>query len=135
MKDYIHSLILYLAQSFNVDSDRIIIRENIENLEIGIDKAIPCGLIINELVANSMKYAFPDTRSGEIKVSLKPLKNKNVELVVSDNGVGLPKDLDIRKTDSLGLHLVTILVEDQLNGSFQINNKVGATFNITFGIS
>lgn len=135
LKDYIHSLIMDLAQSCNVDSDRITIRENIENLEIGIDKAIPCGLIINELVSNSMKYAFPDTRAGEIQVSLKPLKNKNVELMVSDNGVGLPKDLDIRKTDSLGLHLVTILVEDQLDGSYQINNKMGTKFTITFSIT
>ena len=87
-----------------------------------IDHAIPCGLIINELITNSLKYAFPEDRKGEIKVSFH-LMMKIFELIVSDNGVGIPYDVDFRKTESLGLRLVTILVENQLKGKIDLDQK------------
>ena len=94
--------------------------------------AIPCGLIINELVSNSLKHAFPENRGGKINVGLRSVEKNEIELKVSDNGVGLSEDIDIRKTKSLGLHLVTILGEDQLGGKIRLNRTGGTEFKIRF---
>ena len=130
--DYINDLVANLFQSYVENSGKIKLNMNIENIQLDIDLAIPCGLIINELVTNSLKYAFPDGRNGEIKIVFRKTDENMLELVISDNGIGIPLDLDFRKTGSLGLHLVTILAENQLHGKINLNRNEGTEFRIEF---
>lgn len=130
--EYIRDLVNGLFQSHGVKTGTIVLNINVDNVSLGILHAIPCGLLINELITNSLKYAFPEDRKGEISVSLH-LNNENmVELKVSDNGVGIPSDVDFRKTESLGLRLVTILAEDQLQGKIDLDRSRGTEFIIKF---
>jgi len=102
-----------------------------DHIALGIDTAIPCGLIINELVSNALKHAFPDGRSGVIRVSLHPTADGRYRMVVADDGVGLPVAIDPRKTTTLGLQLVMTLT-DQLNGELEAKRGHGTEFIITF---
>ena len=102
---------------------------DIGDIQMGIDSAIPCGLIINELVTNSFKYAFPKS-TGTMRVELKSSQDV-MELKVSDNGVGLPEDVNPENTETLGLQLVLNLVK-QLDGELKINRNQGTEFIIKF---
>jgi len=84
-------------------------------------------------ISNSLKHAFPKGREGEIEIALRSTAENEIELVVRNNGVGMPEDLDFRNTESLGLHLVTILAEDQLQGKIELDRTKGTRFRITFG--
>lgn len=129
-KEYLNTLIIGLFRSYQAQSGHVELKLEVGDISLGVDSAIPCGLIINELVSNSLKYAFPNGREGVISVVLRSLNKKDVELVVSDNGVGIPEDLDFRNTKSLGLHLVTILAEDQLEGEIKLSRDKGTEFQI-----
>ena len=139
--EYIPDLANYSFRSYQSYTDTIQLRINIEDgISLDIDKAIPCGLILNELVSNSLKYAFPAGaqshpenrgREGEIRIDLRSDKDNECTFIVSDNGVGFPKDLDFRNTESLGLQLVVSLV-DQLDGTIELDRSGGTTFKITF---
>jgi two-component sensor histidine kinase len=109
------------------------LKNGIEEIPISIDQASPIGLVINELISNSLKYAFPDDRTGEITVSMKKL-NQELELIVMDDGVGIPDGYDWKKSKSLGLKLVRTLVENQLDGSIDLDNTSGTKFTIKFNI-
>jgi PAS domain S-box-containing protein len=128
---YIKTLLQGLVRSYGVNAARISVRTEIEDVSLDIDTAIPCGLIINELVSNALKHAFPGTRKGEIAVLLCS-DNEHITLTVTDNGVGIPDDVDIRTTTSLGLHLVTLLAEGQLDGEITVERTKGTAFHITF---
>jgi PAS domain S-box-containing protein len=130
--EYIKDLITGLFQSYGVNTGKIALNLDIKNVSLGVDAAIPCGLIVNELVTNSLKYAFPDNRMGEINVAIRPVDENMIEMVVRDNGIGIPADLDMGKIKSLGLHLVKILAENQLQGKMQINRNEGTEFQIKF---
>lgn len=131
--DYIENLANNLCVFFKIDTNKILLKIEVDGISLGIDTAIPCGLIINELVSNTLKHAFPNGRDGEIRISLSEIENKNeYELVVSDNGVGLPKNLDYRHTESLGLQLVIMLAEDQLQGKVKRSKRKGTEFKINF---
>ena len=123
---YVRRLASNLVRSFRPDVRLTI---EIQNVFLGIDTAIPCGLIINELVSNSLKYAFPD-EPGEIQISARSVENKFF-LTIRDNGIGFPADLKLEDTESLGLEIVTSQV-DKLDGSFQLIRSPGTTFTITF---
>ena len=129
--DYLKDMINSMFMSYGLSSHKVALKTDVEDVAFGIDTAIPCGLIINELVSNSLKYAFPEAREGEIKVSLRRNDKAEVELTVSDNGVGMPEDVDFRKTDSLGLNLVNTLV-GQLQGKIELYREKGTEFIITF---
>jgi len=131
-KDYINDLVNNLFRSYDVNGSAIRSRINIEDISPGMDMAIPCGLIINELVTNSLKYAFPDGRKGEINIDFRQNNSNMYELFVGDNGVGISNDLDINNTDSLGLRLVTMLVNDQLEGDIDLMRNNGTKFIIKF---
>ncbi len=131
-KEYIGDLVNSLFHSYGVNTSLITSRINIENVSLGIDFAIPCGLIINELITNSLKYAFPDGRKGEIKIAFSKINENIYELFVGDNGVGIPNDIDIGNTESLGLRLVTMLVNDQLEGEIYLKRNNGTKFRIVF---
>lgn len=128
--EYIRSLIADLFRSYKADYDLITLKTNIDDVFLGIDTAIPCGLIINELVSNSLKYAFEDGQ-GEIRIDLHSEKEGKFTLIVSDSGVGFPKDLDFRNTESLGLQLACTLV-DQLQGTIELDRTCGTKFKIAF---
>jgi PAS domain S-box-containing protein len=132
--DYVRGLINHLFITFGVNKDAILLNVKIKNIFLNVDTAIPCGLIINELVSNSLKHAFPDGKKGEIKISMHPLNKNEVELVVSDNGVGMPEEIDLKNAESLGLNLVNMLVEDQLHGEIKLETKGGTTFRFRLKI-
>jgi two-component sensor histidine kinase len=130
--DYIKSLANGLLLSYKMDTSKISLKINIETVSFAIETAIPCGLIINELISNSLKYAFPDGRIGEINISFRSLDKDELEIIVSNDGVSFPKDLDFRNTESLGLRLVTNLAETQLHGKIELNRSKGTEFQIRF---
>lgn len=129
-KDYLTTLTKHLLQSYRTDHSRISLVNRIDQVHITIDQAIPCGLILNELISNSLKYAFPNNRSGHIIIELKEKQDQKV-LVVSDDGIGLPADIKLPETESLGLKLVYILL-DQLKATYEINREKGTKFLIKF---
>ncbi len=130
VESYLKELIQNLDKAYNPDSDKIKYRIKAHDLELDVDLAIPIGLIVTELVSNSYKYAFVPGNPGLVTVQLR--KNQNLlELEVLDNGIGLPKDLDIKEVSSLGLRLVNMLC-DQLNGSFVYKAEIGSKFHFKF---
>ncbi|MFN2454112.1 MAG: PAS domain S-box protein [Pyrinomonadaceae bacterium] len=128
---YVRNLTANLFRSYGVNADTVRLRIEIENILLGIDMALPCGLIINELVSNSLKYAFPADREGEVCVGLYTPRRNEFVLTVGDNGVGFPPDVNYRNAESLGLQLVNTLT-DQLNGALELRNGVGTAFEIRF---
>ncbi|HMB44699.1 MAG TPA: histidine kinase dimerization/phosphoacceptor domain -containing protein, partial [Candidatus Methanoperedens sp.] len=130
-KEYINEMVSNIFSSYGLNSN-IKIDINVENIPINIDNAVPCGLIINELVTNSLKYAFPEGRRGKIQISVKSKEKNMIQLSISDDGIGIPKDLNIRNTKTLGLTLITALAENQLNGELIINREKGTEFQISF---
>jgi PAS domain S-box-containing protein len=130
-KNYSRELVRNLISSYQFNKNlEVELVEKVELVELNLDQAIPCGLIINELITNSMKYAFPQMKKGKIYLELKE-KNTNITLVVGDSGVGLPKDFNVKETETLGLQLVMTLVE-QLDGNIKIETNKGIKYFITF---
>jgi len=127
--EYTKKLVYDLLSSYGVNSKFIKDSIKVENILLDINFAIPCGLIINELVSNSIKHAFPNGR-GEISVEFYLKSNKHI-LIIADNGVGFPEDLDFQNTETLGLRLVNALVT-QLYGKIELYRDEGTTFKIIF---
>jgi PAS domain S-box-containing protein len=128
---YIHTLSAQLVQSYNVDPQRITVHLQVESVILDIDQAIPCGLILNELLSNAFKYAFPPNRPGTVHVELHADTAQQVRLVVRDNGIGFPDAIDVHHTESLGLQLVAMLTE-QLQGTIALERVDGTAFTLTF---
>lgn len=125
--EYLEYLVNYLLEAFN-SYNKISYIPKIENIEISINQALPCGLIFNELFTNSIKHAFPNDMKGEIRVELDSIDN-NIQLTVSDNGIGIPDNISF--DNSLGLELIKRLTK-QLDGTFEFFNAQGAVFKIKF---
>lgn len=128
--EYLQNLVANLFSSYDVNSQKIALHLNIENIQLCLDVAIPCGLIINELISNSLKHAFPDNQEGNIYIKLSTA-DKQYCLNIRDDGVGIPQDINPSNTDSLGLQIVAALTQ-QLEGSLEINNNNGTEFQIIF---
>jgi two-component sensor histidine kinase len=111
-REYVSELTSHLFRSYGVSSTRVRLVLDVRQTRMGMDAAVPCGLILNELVSNCLKYAFPDGREGEIRIELRRKAGEPGCLSVSDNGVGLPSDVTLWSTRSLGLRLVRILAEE-----------------------
>ncbi|MCX9012701.1 MAG: PAS domain S-box protein [Candidatus Methanoperedens sp.] len=126
--EYVNDMVDGLFESYGLG--RVVLKTEIEDT-LDMDSAIPCGLIVNELVTNSLKYAFPDGRKGEIRIALKKTGGE-MGLTVGDNGIGFPEELDFRKTESLGLQLVNLLVNNQLEGHINLDRSKGTEFQIRF---
>lgn len=127
--NYIRYLITDLFHTYGVKSN-ITTQINVEQIYLNIDTAIPLGLLINELVSNSLKYAFPEDKTGEIKVNLTN-KNGKFELIIKDNGIGIPKGIDFNIKSTLGLRLVNTLV-NQIDGTIELERTQGTGYTITF---
>jgi two-component sensor histidine kinase len=134
-KEYVTRLTDDLFRSYAVNQSVIKLIITINNIFISIDTAVPCGLIINEIISNSLKYAFPESeelnKSCEIKIEFERDENNESLLSISDNGIGLPPGMDIRKTKSLGLQLVDTLI-DQLEGTLEIDLNSGTKYRFKF---
>jgi len=129
--EYIQSLASGLFSSYGADPSLIKLNMTLEGVSLNIETAIPCGLMINELLSNCLKHAFPGGRKGEINIDFHREDEKMLVLTVSDNGVGLPEDLDIKDTETMGLQLVNALT-GQLDGTIELDTTHGTEFKITF---
>ena len=128
--DYLLNLTTSLIASYRVHAGSIELITQVDMVELVLDQAIPCGLLVNELITNALKYAFPGDRSGKIFLGLSE-KDAKIELVISDDGVGMPDGFSILNSDTLGLQLVNTLVE-QLDGEIRVENSGGIKYLITF---
>ncbi|MCJ8153024.1 tetratricopeptide repeat protein [Chryseobacterium sp. SSA4.19] len=127
---YINALISYIKECYLSDQKIQFVLE-LDPVFLDTAQAVPIGLIINEAVNNAMKYAFPDGKSGEIKVQFKQVENNKYKLMIADNGVGLPENVNVNKTESLGMNLMQGLAA-QLDGTFSLENKNGLEINVIF---
>ena len=123
-RDVIQNYTLGTKVNFKIEAELIL---------VGSRQASPIGLIVNELITNSLKYAFPDTKEGEIKINLQKTADQ-IELTYMDNGIGIPENFDWYNTKSMGLNLVKILAENQLDGSIDMESNNGTKFTIKFNI-
>jgi two-component sensor histidine kinase len=130
MSGYTRSLVSDLLQFHRIEDSIVRLKLNIDDIPLGITEAIPCGLIINELVSNALKHAFPEGREGELTIQLLRGSANRITLTVSDNGIGFPENVDFRNTPSFGLTLVNSLV-GQIDGSIELDRKAGTTFTVT----
>jgi len=126
--DYIRTLSSSLISAYAADPHRIRLIIDVKDLSLDINRAIPAGLIMNELISNALKHAFPGDRTGEINITGKSTP-EGIVLSVQDNGVGLPEGMDWKNTSTLGLHLVITLI-NQLKGSVEMNSDRGTVFDI-----
>ena len=129
---YIDDLVNKLLLSHQSVHRRIPVTMDVDDISLGMDAAIPCGLLINELLLNALKHAFPGEEKGEITIAAHAIGANSVELVVSDTGVGMPSEVHDQLTQGLGLQLVSILGEDQLRGTVEIKRRHGTEVKITF---
>jgi len=128
---YIQSLTAHLFHVDLVDPDQVRLETDFEDVVLDINSAIPCGLILNELISNALKHAFPEKRKGILKIRLKRRTDGSVELRVADDGIGFPEGLDFRQAESFGLQIVNLLV-GQLNAAFELERGSGTAFTVTF---
>jgi PAS domain S-box-containing protein len=130
-REYAAKLARDLFYSYGVNSERIGLRLELEPVSLGLNQAIPCGLILNELLTNSLKYAFPNERAGEILVQLSCAEDETVKLTVADDGLGLPAHFDWKESQTLGLRIMNILGR-QLDGAINRAAGAGTVFSLTF---
>ncbi len=128
--NYLNDLVKHLLKAYNISTARIEFSINAENILMSIDTAIPCGLIVNELINNILKHAFPDGYNGKIELNLRR-SDENVILEVNDNGIGIPDSFNMDKNDTLGMQLIDTLVR-QLDGVIEVNRINGTRFSIEF---
>jgi two-component sensor histidine kinase len=129
--EYARSLLTYLWRAHGESGSRVQQILELNPVKLPVSEAVPCGLILNELVSNSLKHAFAGQKKGQVKVSLKRDPEGNVQLSVADNGPGLPEGFDWQKAGSLGLRLVQMLA-GQLHAEVKVAGEVGAKFEIVF---
>lgn len=131
-KSFINDMARGLFRAFVVDPYRISFVTEVEDVRLNMDTSVPVGLIVNELLSNSIIHAFPGERTGEIRLSLRALESGEFELSVSDNGEGMPPGFDLRKPASLGMSLVKNLAEEQLNGRIKLSAAGKTEFVVRF---
>jgi two-component sensor histidine kinase/PAS domain-containing protein len=130
--EYLSTLSKNLIHTYSVNSKKVKLVLNLSDLFLNLDLSIPCGLIINEIISNSLKYAFTNRMDGIIFVNL-AIENEIVRIEVGDNGVGIPEHVDIKQTQTLGLQLVDTLIE-QIDGTLELDRTNGTKFIIKFKI-
>jgi len=131
-KDYLSTLCRDLVSAFGA-TGRLRLDFDLEEIDLSVDTALPCGLIVNELITNAIKHAFPKGREGRIDVRFKRTDAKAAELTVADDGTGLPAGLDVARAETLGLKIIHILT-DQINGKMHVRSRRGASFRLVFPI-
>jgi two-component sensor histidine kinase/PAS domain-containing protein len=132
LRDYVHDLVHHIISSYEIYTGRIKTNLDIENISVLLDIAIPFGLIISELISNSMKYAFPGKDSGEIDITLRREDDDTITLIVADNGIGPPPQFDVRENGRMGMKSVIALAELQLQGSYSVSGINGFVNRVSF---
>jgi two-component sensor histidine kinase len=134
LKIYIRDFVEFLFGIYVIDREKIRFVTTLEDIRLDLKRAVPVGLLLNELISNSLKYAFPENRTGEVRVDLKNLEG-TVVLSVSDDGVGLPENFNPGETDSMGLTLVNMLAK-QIGGAVEIKKaeERGTTAVLRFNL-
>ena len=127
---YIPELINYLKGVFNTEK-KMSYKLDIECVDLDVAQAVPLGLILNEAIINAIKYAYPDMAQGEVNIRLKKMEDETYQLIISDNGVGVADDVELKNRNSFGMHLMHGL-STQADGTFNIENKNGLTITIDF---
>ena len=127
--EYIKSIATNLFHSYNQNRN-IVLEQDLDDIKLDLDMAIPCGLIVNELITNALKYAFDEKEEGVVKIGLKQ-ESELIKLSISDDGKGFPENINFRETSSLGMQLVISLVE-QIDGEILLNSEKGTKYTITF---
>lgn len=131
---YIKELTIHLYQIFKKSESSVQFEIKAEKILLDLNTAIPCGLILNELVSNILKHAFPKGKKGKFHITMTSPKNNHYKLMIKDNGVGLPDNVNPHNPDALGLQLVKDLTK-QLNGSLKFNRKIGTSYTILFSLN
>ena len=134
ISSYFTKLVNGVMQSYGNNDRSVNFKVQTGNIKIDIKKATPLGLIVNELTTNILKYAYPDNEKGSFLIQLKSSGENKFELIISDDGIGIPEDFDWHHTDKLGIKLVKLMVENQLNGSINVENSEGTKYTISFPI-
>jgi two-component sensor histidine kinase len=129
--DYARSLASNVFQAIDASTSKVSLDLAIDNVALAVDKAIPCGLVLNELITNALKHGFTDGRSGSIRVEFARIEDGRFRLAVKDDGVGLPRGFDIATSDSLGLQLVSTLSR-QLGAELEVTSREGTFVQLTF---
>ena len=132
LKEYLEEMVTNLLIGYSVPEGKISLKLEMEPIEVLIDSAIPCGQIANELLSNSIKYAFPGQKKGEIGVKLSRNSEGLIEMILSDNGIGIPEGTEKAKCGKLGLLLATGMAEYQLKGKVDFDTKHGVTCTVRF---
>jgi two-component sensor histidine kinase len=130
LAEYIENLVTYFQQTYSLEQRKIRVETHLEHIHLDIDKLIPCGLILNELLTNSIKYAFKEHEKGTIAIWAK-MKDNRCVIEIKDDGVGLPETFNLKQHKSLGLRLVDGLVR-QIKGVWDYRSHQGACFSISF---
>jgi PAS domain S-box-containing protein len=130
-REYVAALARELFYAYGVDTSRVSLQLDLGALELPLHQAVPCGLVLNELLTNSVKHAFPEGRSGRILVALRCDDGDRVTLLVADDGAGMPEGFDLNKSRSLGLKIVDILAR-QLGGTLHVEKEMGTSFALAF---
>ncbi len=133
LADYLQRLVQSIRASYSATVSRVALQLKLPpaGVHVNLERAIPCGLLLNELVTNSYKHAFPDGGHGQIDIELRESGEDEITLCVADNGIGLPPQADLERSSSLGLQLVPLFVE-QLHGRLLIEREKGARFSVIF---
>jgi len=129
-RKYIEEMTVHLLSFHRDKMEKVRFEKDIKKIIIDISKAVPLGLILNELITNALKHAFPKDREGKIKIKFNK-KGSRYNLTISDNGRGFPQDLNFRKAESMGLTLITSLV-NQIDGEIKLDRRIGTSFKINF---
>ena len=129
---FVRKLYAQLAQMYVGQSKKITPEFYLEDVYLSIDKAVPLGLVINEILANVFKHAFPGDGSGKVEIHLRKGDADRVSLYISDNGAGIPEKVDVETTHSMGLKLMRIIVREQLHGVLRVESGQGTTVSMKF---
>ncbi len=132
--DFIQTITHELMEAYDA-AGRINCIVKVSDVTLDINIAVPCGLVVNEILSNAFKYAFPNHRSGTITITVKQRDKHFLNIQISDDGVGLPDDFDFQTASTMGMTLVRILVQGQLEGTINIDGQNGTRFNITFPLN
>ena len=128
---YLEELVIHLQNVHQVDPNLVHVRMDLEPISLNITTAIPCGLVANELLMNVFTHAFPPGRLGVLDIRFRRLEDGRIELMVRDDGVGIPPEIDFRTSESLGLQIITLLTS-QIDGAIDVVHGAGTEFRITF---